>query len=79
MYNAPRAASIIAKTDSILYALDRECFNNIVRGASIQKREKYESFLNKVPILESIDSYEKLQVADCLKSVKFNKDDFVIT
>ena len=42
LYNAPRAASIVAKTDSILYALDRECFNNIVRGAAIKKREQYE-------------------------------------
>lgn len=34
LYNAPRAATIIAKEDSILFSLDRECFNNIVKDAA---------------------------------------------
>ena len=40
LYNAPRAATIRAKTDSILWALDRECFNNIVKDAAIKKKRK---------------------------------------
>jgi CRP-like cAMP-binding protein len=46
LYNAPRAATIKAKTDSILWSLDRETFNNIVKDAAmyfivkIGKREK---------------------------------------
>ncbi len=35
LYNAPRAATIIAKTDCILWALDRETFNHIVKGAAM--------------------------------------------
>lgn len=31
LYNAPRAASIIAKTDAVLFSLDRQTFNNIVK------------------------------------------------
>ena len=31
LYNAPRAATIIAKTDSVLFSLDRDTFNNIVK------------------------------------------------
>ncbi len=31
LYNAPRAATIIAKTDSVLFQLDRDTFNNIVK------------------------------------------------
>ena len=31
LYNAPRAATIIAKTDSILFSLDRQTFNHIVK------------------------------------------------
>lgn len=37
LYNAPRAATIIAKNDCILWALDRETFNNIVRDAAMYK------------------------------------------
>ena len=45
LYNTPRAASIKCKTDSILYSLDRDTFNNIVKDAAAKKRELYESFL----------------------------------
>lgn len=51
LYNAPRAATIKAKTDSHLYALDRQTFNHIVKDASQRKRDKYETFLSTVPIL----------------------------
>lgn len=35
LYNAPRAATIISKTNSVLFALDRNTFNSIVKRASI--------------------------------------------
>jgi len=35
LYNAPRAASIKAKTDAILFSLDRETFNNIVKQSAM--------------------------------------------
>jgi cAMP-dependent protein kinase regulator len=35
LYNAPRAASIIANDDCILWSLDRETFNNIVKDAAM--------------------------------------------
>lgn len=42
LYNAPRAASIKANTDSILWALDRETFNAIVKDSAMKKRQNYE-------------------------------------
>ena len=42
LYNAPRAATIIAKTYSVLFALDRATFNNIVKDAAVKKRERFE-------------------------------------
>jgi hypothetical protein len=35
LYNAPRAATIQAKTDVVLWALDRATFNNIVKEAAM--------------------------------------------
>lgn len=34
LYNAPRAATIVAKTDSSLWVLDRNTFNHIVKDAA---------------------------------------------
>jgi len=60
LYNAPRAATIIAKTNCTLFSLDRETFNHIVKDAASRKREKFESFLSKVDILENMEPYERL-------------------
>lgn len=38
LYNCPRAASIVAKENSILWELDRQTFNFIVRDAAIKKK-----------------------------------------
>jgi cAMP-dependent protein kinase regulator len=78
LYNVPRAASIQAKTDSTLFALDRECFNHIVKDAAAKKRAKYEEFLTKVPLLETLDPYERLTLADGLRNLQFKKGDHVI-
>jgi cAMP-dependent protein kinase regulator len=64
LYNAPRAATIIAKTDCLLWSLDRECFNIIVKDAARKKREAFEDTLNKVTILENLDPYEKSRLGD---------------
>ena len=78
LYNAPRAATIKANEESILFSLDRACFNNIVKEAAMKKRVQYETFLSKVAILESQDSYEKTKICDCLQSMKFKPGDYVI-
>lgn len=78
LYNAPRAASINCKRDGICFSLDRACFNHIVKDAAMRKREIYESFLNKVDILDSLDKYEKGKVADCLRQETYKKGEFVI-
>ena len=50
-----------------MFGLDRDCFNNIVKESSIKKREKYEAFLGRVQLLDSLDTYEKNKICDCLK------------
>ena len=78
LYNAPRAASIQAKTDCVLWALDRETFNNIVKDAAMKRRERYESFLKKVELLDTMDPYERMQLADGLQSHKFKAGEYVV-
>jgi len=71
LYNCPRAASVQSKDECILWELDRGSFNHIVKDAAQKKREKYEGFLSKVKLLESMESYEKNQIADALKPESF--------
>ncbi|EGR28404.1 hypothetical protein IMG5_176210 [Ichthyophthirius multifiliis] len=73
LYNAPRAASIQAKTQSILFSLDRECFNNIVKDSAIKKRERFEQTLKNVELLDSMDPYERIHLCDGMKDIKIQK------
>lgn len=79
MYNAPRAASIIAVTDCVLYALDRVTFRSILMENTARKRRMYERFLEEVPIFKSLEIYERHKIADALESVNFNDNDIVIS
>ncbi|EAS02289.2 CAMP-dependent kinase, regulatory protein (macronuclear) [Tetrahymena thermophila SB210] len=78
LYNAPRAASIKAKTDSILFSLDRECFNNIVKESAIKRRERFEQTLQKVELLDSMDPYERVHLADGIRDIKHKAGEYVI-
>lgn len=78
LYNAPRAATITARENCILFALDRETFNHIVKDAAAKKREKYETFLSKVELLESMDPYERSKIADALKPYRFKMNEYVV-
>jgi cAMP-dependent protein kinase regulator len=71
LYNAPRAATITSDGESILYVLDRGTFNHIVKDAAIRKREKYDEFLKKVDLLKTVDEYERSQISEAFKDVKF--------
>jgi len=74
LYNAPRAATITAKTDCFLWVLDRNTFNYIVKDAAARKREKYEDFLKSVPILANMDHYERSKLADAIKEEKYESN-----
>jgi cAMP-dependent protein kinase regulator len=78
LYNAPRAATITAKTDCVLWVLDRDTFNNIVKESARLRREKYEKFLKSVDILSTMDDYEISQVSEALRRCSFNAGEYII-
>ncbi|CAO3617742.1 unnamed protein product [Cunninghamella blakesleeana] len=78
MYNAPRAATIIATSDSVVWALDRVTFRTILMEHTSRKRRMYESFLEEVPLLKSLKPYERHKIADALESVYFDDGETVI-
>ncbi|XP_055352410.1 cAMP-dependent protein kinase type I-alpha regulatory subunit-like [Paramacrobiotus metropolitanus] len=80
IYGTPRAATIIAKSDKVkLFGIDRNTYRRILMGSTIRKRKRYEEFLSKVPILESLDKWERLTIADALEPCSFEDGQTVIT
>lgn len=71
MYNSPRAATVKATSDSVLWALDRMTFRRILLDKTATKRRMYGDFLKDVPILSSLDTYQLSKLADALSSETF--------
>ena len=79
MYNALRAATIIStESNSLLWALDRITFRRILMDAAFQRRRMYESFLEEVPLLSPLTSYERSKIADALEMKKYRPGDTII-
>merc|ERR1719482_817247 len=78
LYNCPRAANVVAKEQCVCWQLDRDTFNNIVKDASVKRRERYDAFLKSVTLLSSIDAYERSQISDALKPETFSKGDTIV-
>jgi len=78
IYNTPRAATVKATADCSLWRIDRVTYRHIIMGSQIRKRKLYDSFLEKVPILSSLDPYERLTVADALESCFYKDGDTII-
>ncbi|KAF9124906.1 hypothetical protein BGW39_007821 [Mortierella sp. 14UC] len=72
MYNGPRAATVTATSDIVLWALDRITFRRILMENTSRKRRMYEAFLETVPLLVSLEPYERHKIADALESVYFD-------
>uniref|UniRef100_A0A673VXJ3 Cyclic nucleotide-binding domain-containing protein n=1 Tax=Salmo trutta TaxID=8032 RepID=A0A673VXJ3_SALTR len=47
-------------------------------GSTLRKRKMYEEFLSKVSILESLDKWERLTVADSLEPVQFEDGEKIV-
>lgn len=66
MYNCPRAATIIAVSKGTLWCLDQKVFRAIVVTAAAKQRQRFEELLIKVPMLEDLTAYERMNLADAL-------------
>eukprot|EP01071_Lankesteria_metandrocarpae_P006094 Lankesteria_metandrocarpae@DN423_c0_g1_i1.p1 len=79
LYNCPRAASVQADGQALLWKLDRETFTHIVKDAATKKRDMYEKFLSTAALLKECDSYERSKIADALKTKLYKAGEKIIT
>merc|ERR1719208_803436 len=78
IYGTPRAATVKAASDVKLWGIDRDSYRRILMGSTIRKRKMYEEFLAKVSILENLDKWERLTVADALEATSFEHGEAVV-
>eukprot|EP00047_Mylnosiga_fluctuans_P002525 m.224863 g.224863 ORF g.224863 m.224863 type:complete len:357 (-) comp11163_c0_seq1:82-1152(-) len=78
IYGTPRAATVKAKTDVKLWAIDRDTYRRILMGSTIRKRQKYQSFLEQVSLLKDLDKWERYSVADALEPAEFKEGEVIV-
>ncbi|XP_072027165.1 cAMP-dependent protein kinase type II regulatory subunit-like [Amphiura filiformis] len=78
MYNTPRAATIVATSPGAIWALDRKSFRRIVLKNAAKKRKMYETLLDGVSMLKSLEPYERMNLADALVSKTYSDGDCII-
>mmetsp|Transcript_8367 Transcript_8367/g.12563 ORF Transcript_8367/g.12563 Transcript_8367/m.12563 type:complete len:738 (-) Transcript_8367:107-2320(-) len=76
MYSAPRAASIIAQSDGLLWALHRYAFNKVIAEQS--SKLEAEKMLKKIDVFKSFSSDSLKELASSLCEAKFSRDDVII-
>lgn len=78
MYDAPRAATVTATEPCTTWALDQVTFKKTIMDATMKKRQRHENFIKSVPILSTLNQYERLTIADALSSESFKENEVVI-
>ncbi|XP_012254994.2 cAMP-dependent protein kinase type II regulatory subunit isoform X2 [Athalia rosae] len=78
LYNMPRAATIKAISPGTLWAMDRQTFRRILLKSAYKKRKMYEDLINKVPMLKSLENYERMNLADALAPKHFSDGERII-
>ncbi|CAG8468506.1 5952_t:CDS:2 [Gigaspora rosea] len=75
----PRAATVKAKTDGILWAVSRDDFRKTITNAMNRQRKTYESFIRSVSFLSSLDKSEITKLAEALEPFNYECGDTIIT
>ena len=78
MYNAPRAATVTATQESVLWSVDRKTFRKIVITSRQERAKYYENFLKSVPLFSKLTDNERSQLADALTPVEFQPNEIIL-
>ncbi|XP_073086680.1 cAMP-dependent protein kinase type II-alpha regulatory subunit isoform X3 [Manis javanica] len=79
MYNTPRAATIVATSEGSLWGLDRLTFRRIILKNNAKKRKKFESFIESLPLLRSLEASERMKIVDVIGEKIYKDGDRIIT
>lgn len=78
LYSAPRFATVTAKTDSVLWGIDRKHFKEVLMGLEEEHIKLYVRYLDEVGLLEPLLRVEKERLAHALVRMNFAKGDYIV-
>merc|ERR1719440_1778197 len=78
LYDCPRAATIIASTQSVVWSIDRDTFNQCVKAGYQETRRRQEAFIDSVEILRALTSDEREKIVDVIQYKTYSNGDQII-
>eukprot|EP00218_Dolichomastix_sp_CCMP3274_P014268 CAMPEP_0170138920 /NCGR_PEP_ID=MMETSP0033_2-20121228/5288_1 /TAXON_ID=195969 /ORGANISM="Dolichomastix tenuilepis, Strain CCMP3274" /LENGTH=899 /DNA_ID=CAMNT_0010374987 /DNA_START=95 /DNA_END=2794 /DNA_ORIENTATION=- len=73
LYNTPRAATVKATSDLVLWVMERKAWQSIKRAANEKVERMKTQLLNDVPLFKHFSSDLKLSLAEAMEPVEFHK------
>jgi len=77
LYYAPRAATVKARTASIVYVIDRINFKNVLAMSAEDFAKEHRKYIDKVEILGDLKDDEKTEVAKALVETNFSEGETI--
>ena len=78
MYNCPRAATVIARSEGTLWCVDRLSFRNIIVVSTAKKRLQYERTLSEIELFQVLTPEDRSVIADCLTLEMYDPGEFIL-
>jgi cAMP-dependent protein kinase regulator len=79
MYNAPRAATVVASENPVsTWVLDANDFKMLLAQSSQAQYAKYEGWLREVSIFQTLNHFELAQLADIIESELYDVDEVIV-
>eukprot|EP01135_Chromosphaera_perkinsii_P002687 Nk52_evm55s226 gene=Nk52_evmTU55s226 len=78
IYYCLRTATVKAKTDGILWAIDRHTFRALLKTTTKKRIEQNKHFLENIPILRELKDEQITKLAGTLEIVNYEDGDFII-
>jgi len=78
LHGEPRAATVRARTDCKVWALDRDTFRKIMVTTGQRSMQNRTDFLDKVELLAELEQFEKFKIAEAMENRNFSDGDTII-
>jgi len=77
IFYAPRAATVKARNDAIVWVIDRTTFKNVFAAAAANKAKENVRYLNQASFFDCLKADEKTEVVVALSDVDFKKGEVI--
>ena len=78
LYNTPRWASIRAKTQCVLFRLERKTYHSLITDLNLKRRKIFQNAIKKVDMLRELQLDEKYKLEDLIQEISVHQNQYIV-